>query len=250
VWALPRFTAELLPDQVPDARRLRVVTINAHVGQLDEVELLRALDQERPDLLVLTEVPEEALERFEAVGLRDLLPGRVARPAPGADGTAIYASAALGLRGAGDIGGRTVFANPRATVELAGRTVTVQAAHPPPPLPAAPAIDGWRRDLRLLAQAAAATSGPLIALGDFNASVDHAGFRALLADGGLRDAHDARGRGLVATWPVDDKPGLPTFAHIDHVLVSPEFAVLGVHERELPRLDHRVVVADLALFTE
>jgi endonuclease/exonuclease/phosphatase (EEP) superfamily protein YafD len=244
---VPRFTSEPPPDQLAGSARLRVMTVNAHVGQLDQGELLRTLNQERPDLLVLTEVPEATLERFEAAGLRDLLPGKAARPGPGADGTAIYARAALALRDAGDAGGETIFRNPRATVELAGRTATIQAAHPPPPLPIASAIDIWRRDLRLLARSAAATSGPLIALGDFNASVDHAGFRALLADGRLRDAHDARGRGLVATWPATDGAGLPRFAHIDHVLVSREFAVLGVHERELPLLDHSVVVADLAL---
>src|SRR5262245_24424598 len=201
VWLAPRFTAEPVPAAPPAAGRLRVMTVNTF-GQLDPSPLLLALREERPDLLVLTEAPPEVLNRYEAAGLRSLLPGRVARPSPSAAGTAIYAAAALRLVDAGDLGGETVFENPRATVELAGRTVTIQAAHPFPPNPRAPAVHAWHRDLRLLTDAVAATSGPLITLGDFNASADHASFRTLLKAGRLRDAHDARGRGLVTTWPI------------------------------------------------
>lgn len=71
------------------------------------------------------------------------------------------------------------------------------------------------------------------------ATLDHASFRHLLKATGLRDAHDARG-GLVRTWPQGRR--VPAFAHLDHMLVSPELAVGIVRDRAVIGSDHRAVV--------
>lgn len=246
VWLVPRFTVEPAEGAAPSAR-LRVMTMNTLWGTVDPDELVAAATAERVDVLALVEVPAGALDGFEAAGLRGLLPHRVARATPGAGGTAIYAR--FPLRDAGDVGAGTTFANPRATMELPVGTVTVQAVHPPPPIPTAQAIEDWRHDLEALAGAVEQVSGPLVVLGDFNATFEHVPFRDVLAAGDLRDAHDARRRGLPRTWPATrgDGPPIPPFVHIDHVLVSDHFAVPAVHERELPGMDHRSVIAELAL---
>jgi endonuclease/exonuclease/phosphatase family metal-dependent hydrolase len=40
---------------------------------------------------------------------------------------------------------------------------------------------------------------------------------------------------------------VPAFAHLDHVLISPELAVGAVRDHAVVGSDHRAVVAELAL---
>jgi endonuclease/exonuclease/phosphatase (EEP) superfamily protein YafD len=235
-WFVPRVSAEPRAGAGWPAARVRVMTANLYADRTPSSELVAAVRAEQPDVLALQEAPRGAAGSAALPGrpsrpprtwrrhLRPLAPARCRRPL-----------AFLGRR----------LGNPRATLELAGAVLTVQSVHTNPPMPLG--VGPWQQDLRVLGQVAAGTPGPLIAMGDYNASSDHRSFRALLAVGGLRDADDARGRGLVRTWPTDRGWRLPAFAQLDHVLVSCQLAVLGVHERTLPGTDHRAVIADLAL---
>jgi endonuclease/exonuclease/phosphatase (EEP) superfamily protein YafD len=235
-WLVPRAVAGQPPG---DGTRLIVMAANLQHGLADPAAVVRAVAVERPDVLALSELTPGAVAALDRAGLAALLPHRVLRAERGAGGTGLYATSPL----TGEPGpAPTTFNNPRATVRLAGRAVTLQAVHASPPFrPGA-----WRRDLALLreATAEAAAAGPAVVLGDFNATADHAGFRAILA-AGVRDAHDAAGRGLVGTWPADRR--FPPLVAIDHVLVSEHFAVAGVGELALPGSDHLAVVADLVL---
>jgi endonuclease/exonuclease/phosphatase (EEP) superfamily protein YafD len=103
---------------------------------------------------------------------------------------------------------------------------------------------GWRASFSHLERYVADEPTPLVAAGDFNATLWNQPMRALL-DGPLRDAHDDRGRGLAATWPVG-RPG-PPFALLDHVLVTSSIDVRRISERTLAGSDHRAVVADLVV---
>jgi endonuclease/exonuclease/phosphatase family metal-dependent hydrolase len=121
----------------------------------------------------------------------------------------------------------------------------VTGIHTQPPRP--DRLKGWRQDLATIAERAAADQhlGARIYTGDFNASRDHAGFRAIL-DTGLVDAGDA---GSVAPWPgftwPTDRFG-PAATRIDHVLLTPE--TIGVRKVTVVTVsgtDHHGVVADL-----
>jgi endonuclease/exonuclease/phosphatase family metal-dependent hydrolase len=125
------------------------------------------------------------------------------------------------------------------------RTVSVTGVHTQPPRP--DRLAGWRRDLATIADRAATDQhlGPRIYTGDFNASRDHAGFRAIL-DTGLVDAGDA---GSAAPWPgftwPTDRFG-PAATRIDHVLLTP--GTIGVRKVTVVTVsgtDHHGVVADL-----
>lgn len=97
------------------------------------------------------------------------------------------------------------------------------------------------RSIRALIEPARAEPLPLLAVGDFNATVWHPAFDDLVDATGLVDAHDAVGRGLRGTWK-----GLPLFeTPIDHALVSDHFTVVDVHNAEGVGSDHRPVVVDL-----
>jgi endonuclease/exonuclease/phosphatase (EEP) superfamily protein YafD len=236
IWIGPRWTAEPPPAS---AIRMKVMTANLLFGTSDPAALVALVQAERPDVLVLVELTPAAVAALDRAGLRGQLPYRVLKPLDQAAGTGIYGR--VPLRPAGRA--PTAFAAPRATLKWSGRTVTVQAAHPVSPTPGL--IATWQSDLEAIAADIARADGPLIALGDFNATVDHASFRHLLKATGLRDAHDARGRGLVRTWPQGRR--VPAFAHLDHVLVSPELAVGAVRDHAVVGSDHRAVVAELAL---
>jgi endonuclease/exonuclease/phosphatase (EEP) superfamily protein YafD len=237
VMLAPRWTAEPRPA---GGTPVRVMTANLHYGTADPSRVIALVRAERPDILVLVELTPRSAVTLDRAGLRRELPERVPRARTGGAGTAIYAR--VPVRPAGRA--HTRFESPRATLELGGRTLTVQATHPAPPVPRHLAPD-WRRDLDAVRAAVTEVRGPLVVMGDFNATLDHPRFRSILGAADLRDAHDALGRGLVGTWPEDSR--VPAFAHLDHVLVSRELSVRRVREHPLPGSDHRAVVADLTL---
>jgi len=83
-----------------------------------------------------------------------------------------------------------------------------------------------------------------ILAGDLNATLDHPELRALL-DRGYIDAADAVGVGLRPTWPALKRRALPVT--IDHVLVDRRVRVEKVTVVQIPRTDHRAVIAVLRL---
>ncbi|MBP5892355.1 endonuclease/exonuclease/phosphatase family protein [Streptomyces scabiei] len=133
---------------------------------------------------------------------------------------------------------------PGAIADIEGRPVRLQLAHPMPPLPGE--LDTWRRELDALrAWAAKDSKTPAILAGDFNASQDHAAFRAVL-DTGLSDAARLTGQDRRPTWPSRTTPRFG--AQIDHVLVShADFSARGIRFLKLSGTDHEAVTVDLAL---
>jgi endonuclease/exonuclease/phosphatase (EEP) superfamily protein YafD len=105
------------------------------------------------------------------------------------------------------------------------------------------------------AAAARKAGGPVILVGDFNATPYSPRFRTLLKEAGVRVA----GPRLFwpATWPVGGPlaalPGWPALRGvvpgllIDHVLVSPRFAVAGFRRGPDIGADHYPLIVDLVL---
>lgn len=89
------------------------------------------------------------------------------------------------------------------------------------------------------------TDTPRIMAGDYNATADHRPFRELL-DSGWTDAHEPKGCGYDATWPVDPRVPVP-FYRLDHVLVTDDFEVLDVGLGDPAGSDHLPVVAEIRL---
>ncbi len=74
--------------------------------------------------------------------------------------------------------------------------------------------------------------------GDFNATVDHAQFRALLTDG-YHDAAEQCGAGYLASYPADR--WLPPLIAIDHLLTKHATATSAATVA-LPGSDHRGIL--------
>ncbi|MDX6681621.1 MAG: hypothetical protein QOG94_1660 [Solirubrobacteraceae bacterium] len=214
------------------------MTLNLFDGKAEAREILRLVRKYRVDVLSVQELTPRALRGLDAAGARRLLPGRVLRPGPRAEGAGLLARTRLRALRTRSVGGRPL---PQARLRVRGRSVLVASVHPIPPL-----TDGdtrvWRRQLRTLPGPERA-GVPRVLLGDFNATLDHRELRRLLARG-YRDAADATGDGLRPTWPVGRaRPPIT----IDHVLLPRQILIRRLTLREIPGSDHRALIVDLLI---
>ena len=229
--------------ELPPGPRLRVATVSLRLGLVAAASVLDLVLANDVDVLSVQELTPEAEERLRAAGLAKLLPHAVVIPAragsvPAASG-AVWSR--LPLRPAGAVPGG--FEQPTVLVDAGdGPDVELTAVHLMPPSSSADLVRAWTADLAALPAPGAGVLRVLA--GDFNASMDHAAFRAVL-DRGYRDAARAVGRAMVWTWaPL--RPRFPRLA-IDHVLVDPRIAVAAVDVVAVPGSDHRSVVAELVV---
>ncbi|GIE93733.1 endonuclease/exonuclease/phosphatase family protein [Paractinoplanes rishiriensis] len=227
VMAAAVLSVGVLPRALPDAAHgpaggtpLTVMTINLFRGAADPAAVTRLVREHDVAVLAVQELTPAARDALAAAGLDTLLPHRTLAAEPGATGSGLYSRFPVTATGAERGPGGNLEAY--ATVQPPGAgPVGVESAH-------------WGRR----ADPAGEPGGvPRILLGDFNATLDHAPLRDLVA-GGYRDAADAVGDGLEPTLgPVT----------LDHVLVDRRIGVTDVDVRPVPRSDHRSIIAVLAL---
>lgn len=210
--------------------RLRVMTFNLAWSNGDLAEVEREIVAADPDLLFLTEVADRHAPLLELLAARypsrgwaltDQFFARIPIGKLQRITTEKYASLWI------------------ARSELAGRPLTILGGHPYPPIG-----DAWDRVNALwFSQTRAELAdldGPIILMGDLNATPWCERLRDLLHYGNLK-----RAGGFLGTWPtnVPGWAGIP----IDQVLVSPEFRVTGRFTTEGAGSDHRALVVDLLL---
>ncbi|MEU9079719.1 MULTISPECIES: endonuclease/exonuclease/phosphatase family protein [unclassified Kitasatospora] len=236
-WLAPRFVADG-GSVAADAPRLRVATSNAYLGQADAAALVRLVREQRVDVLAVEELRTATAEAMDRAGIADLLPHRRI------DGdTALYSRLPLApVDASAPAAARAQLA---AEVTVGGRQVRLTAVHTYYPLGDA---RRWGEDFAGLRAAARGAPRTAVFLGDFNATLDHAPMRELLATG-LTDTHEELGGGIRPTWPEDnaDFPYLPPVIQIDHVLHGSALTAVSVSEHTVPGADHRAVVAELAV---
>ncbi|MFJ8586398.1 endonuclease/exonuclease/phosphatase family protein [Streptomyces sp. NPDC093595] len=226
-------------DGRPVAAPLRVLAANVEFGGATR-ELLRVIHRERPDLVFVTECDPACVRT-----LGTAYPHRAQVAGEGSTGSVILSAHPLTPGPALP----SLMGMPGATARIAGREVRLRLAHPMPPLPGQDGV--WKRELGLLRDDAArhARGGPLLVAGDFNATQDHAAFRAVLDAGALHDAARLAGAFRTPSWP-QGAGLLPPYAQIDHVLVGgDDLSVRGARFLDLPGTDHRALLADLDLHT-
>jgi endonuclease/exonuclease/phosphatase family metal-dependent hydrolase len=247
--AAAALTAAVAPRAIPrpqpraDGAELRVLTSNLLVGRADAESLVRLVVSMRADVLFLQELTEGAATRLEKAGLDSVLPYHVLEPVGhGPKGSGIWARHPLrdGLTVP-----RASRSRPVARLEVpGGQSVQLVCVHlrPPRPSHSPSGAARWRAEMAMLPGPG---DIPVIMAGDFNATLDHAQFRALLRLGYV-DAAVQAGRGLVPTW--GPRPGgeLAMLA-LDHVLLDPRCAVRAVSAHKLPGTDHRALYAQIRL---
>ncbi len=245
-WVFPLDHGRSMPDAGAPTVQLTAMNINSEYGQADAAEIVRLVRENGVTLLTVQEHSHALEDRLAAAGLSGLLPNRISDPTDDAAGSAIYSAHRIERVG---IVPDTPFQMPivRVTVEGAGAPAVIEVAniHTLPPVDVR--IGQWRSDLAAVARLADRPGNRLL-IGDFNATYDHAEFRALLdgPDGRkMVDVGTAAGMRLVPTWPMEG-PRLPGIA-IDHLVTSPGITNSGYAVHRVPGTDHAAVVATLGV---
>ena len=243
VWVAPELgRARKVPAEVKAGPKLRVVSANVRYNNRKPTDLGRELAEWGGDVLFLQELTPDHLVPLKEAGTFDRYAYSYVDARHGSFGGGIWSRYPLSNGETWSAAGHPVA---RAVVDVDGRQIRLFNVHAKAPSRGR-AIPFWKEQLEGLAQEAKADPRPVVIAGDFNATFGHKPFRDLLARGGLREAHREAGRGLAVTWPRGGRI-IPPVYRLDHVLVSPEVAVIGAKEGNGKGSDHRPVIADLAL---
>ncbi len=238
------------------AGELRVMVVNAQEGRASAEDIVATVTGNSIEVLVVTELTGPLAHDLTTAGLDRQVSARWVR-LPGEHGVSSDPQAGMGVWARAKVGGSSDVAGtvwPSVALPLlATQTdqtasqnedavlVTVVAGHVATPLP----IGGsrWVRDLEALRSGAASTDGPVVLLGNLNATPWHAELRAYTRTG-LRDAADMMGRGPRPTWPTwSPVPFLP----LDHVMVGGGMGVNSIETVVIDGSDHRGLLASLRL---
>jgi hypothetical protein len=230
------------PVAGPPRDRLRVATVSMLRGHVPAEAVVDLVSRHDVDVLSVSELAPPSDQRLRDAGLEKLLPHAhllLAGPHKQPAGSG-------GLWSRRPITARSVvpgtWLQPAARLSTAIGEVEVTAVHAKAPLWWPSGVRAWASDLAALPDPDPAV--PRVLAGDFNATPDHAAFRAVLARGYL-DAAAVCSRGRTWTWaPLTG--GHPRLT-LDHVLVDPRIAVARVQIVPVRGSDHRSVVADLDL---
>lgn len=231
----PVFVAEGAPvDATPV---LTVASVNATFGRVDPDEVVALVRDAGVDVLAVQELTPGAAAALADAGLEQVLPHAVTAPEEGFAGTGVWTS--LPVEASGEVVDTTANT---LMVHLGGvdNGLTVYAVHPAAPAPLDHAL--WAKDLAIVAAALEAQTGPAVAVGDFNATRDHAVIRGL-EGAGFVDAADAAGDGWGFTFP--QGRGVGPVVAIDHVLERDTgWTATGATTVPLSGADHRALIVD------
>ena len=220
---------------------LRVVAANVYFGNR-EPGIADALLAAAGDVYVLAEINPAQQLQLERDGLFRRFPYRL-ETAPSEFGqTLIMSRTPLSDAVAVDAPG---VWTPVATVTKQGRTIKIIAAHPRSPVDAC-CIDELVDWLRWARDEGRSTTELLVIAGDFNATRFFPAMGELFA-AGFSDAHEAKGRGLSASWPAGGEFFDLPFMRLDHVMYRGDVVATAVHDLRVPGSDHLGVVADLVV---
>lgn len=234
--------------------RLRVLTYNALGYNFDTQDTLRVVRDSNADVVALQELNLETAAALTRE-LGDRYPYRWLEPRNGVEGGGFLSKYAF-ERSADQIGGSWVGRPMAIDIEFSGRQVTLVRFH----AHAGPSYVALREtQARSLASYARRRPGPLVLLGDLNATDSNVA-HALIAEQ-LRDAWREAGFGFGHTFP-----GRPTrseggsrpiilgvavplwLVRIDYVFHSPDWVTQSAQVTPAAgRSDHRGVVAELVL---
>lgn len=240
VQVAPRSIPEDAPDPAPEGPQLRVLSVNMLAGGAEIEPIEGLIDELRVDVVSFSELTPGAARLLQDSGVGDVLPYSALDARLDSAGTGLFSRYPLRRMPAPGKEG-TDAPSVVATVDAPGGSAEVWSIHPTPPT--GPTAVGLLDQYLEAIPPASSEGPPRVLVGDFNATLDNASLRDVVAEG-YTDAADARGAGLVPTWP----GGLwPPPVTIDHVIADERAAVLKYETAELIDSDHRAVFAELRL---
>ena len=230
---LPLF---LGPDR-PETGALRVLSFNVRANNRRFDEAIDFIRASGADVVVLHEVTLGWEDAVEAASHRFDDWSYEITKAGGLGGTLVLAPTGSVVESFG-----FGLSDARAVEIMLPAGIAILAVHPLSPYNVFRAEQNDHQ-LGFAADWAANQDGPAIVVGDFNATPWSFPFRRLLASTDLLDS--ARGFGLELSYPADSNPLLRI--SIDHLLHSPDFAVVDRRLGPAMGSDHFPLTVDLAM---
>ena len=215
-------------------RDLVVLQANLKIGGADPEVLTRLVRDHHVDILATEELTNAEQAALIDAELPALLPHRYTAPlVDGGGGLGMWSRFPLSdTHNVPDYSAGLLTAQ----VAVPRHHLTFVALHLSPPF--RQPFPTWRSEIGSLGGTLSGlpATGPVIAAGDFNATVDHAQFRDLLT-GGYHDAADQAGAGYLPTYP-DDRWWGPVIG-IDHVLSRGVVVATAAETLSVSGSDHR-----------
>ena len=237
----PRFLPGEGEAEAPPADPLRVMSLNLAVGGADPDQVAElALDQS-VDVIAFQELTPAATKVLASGPLGEEMPHAVLEARDGSFGSGIVSREPLEPLATPPVDtGKTIAAARISDADAVGGELDIWSIHPEPPT-TSENVDELGTYLETI-PGPDPDGPPRVLAGDFNTTLDHPEFRGVL-ERGYRDAADALGEGLAATWPSD---GFPPGVAIDHVLGDEriEFSDLSVHP--IDGSDHKAVIVSVS----
>lgn len=227
----PRTIANDQPDAT--GKTMRIFTANLLHGSAEAAPLIAAIRASRADVIALQEASNANIAELRAGGILKTHPYVQEHSVEGLFGNFTVSRTPLTM-----VPGAGSEARSWPAMRVGGLGLTFYNFHSRSPVTPSRETE-WRGALAKLP----GSDGKLrIIAGDFNATLDHHYFRAVLSRG-WRDSGDQTGNGLKWTWNV----GRMSRLVIDHVLVPPGVRVESYRVYDLPGSDHNGVAVTLRL---
>jgi endonuclease/exonuclease/phosphatase family metal-dependent hydrolase len=238
-----------VPAWAGPASSVKVFDANIDSNINLEAGYAQAIKADDPDIISLEEVEPSAVsgeQSLETEGVLKGYPYQCSYPKWGAPG--MFVASKLRLTSCQVLTvpwqGQQVQYMIKATLWTPAGQVALRIVHTLAPLPGGYSQE-WKSALAGINQSVNASgTGRMLVVGDFNATWNNHGFRALLGDG-LTDGAAARGKEFGMTWPFGAI--VPAFVRIDHVLTGKQLAVTGLANGSGFESDHKYVTATVAI---
>ena len=225
---------------------VRILSSNLRYGRAHApsfVELARS----DADVVTVTELTTEAVQKFYAAGIGEAFPYSLLLPAPGAGGNGIWSRHPLTALSPTRYQNGSMVAG---RIRLPGVRIDpiVASVHVTSPMAS---FASWRNGMtttksRMDGLAEIAGRGAVIVAGDFNSTPDMLQYRNLLA-GGFSDAVRQTGAGFAPTFPAHR--WVPSLITIDHVVTRRADAA-AVRAAGVMDTDHRALLATVKVPAE
>lgn len=210
---------------------ITVMTMNMRCNSPGHEELAQLILKTDPDVSVINGLGRRSrLDLTET--LADHYPTAAFTPMPGLPecGTAVFTRLPFD-------GWVSQQRHPTAFVRAPGFEFALVAVDLPTPTDGiGPWLDAFDD---LIADMPALEGRHVMAVGDFNAVLEHEPIRRLTRETGLRDAVTSSGLGWLPTFP--DEGVVPPLVALDHVLLSPRLVASKAWTASIPRQEHQAL---------
>lgn len=224
---------------------VRVFSANLWNGADNVESIAREVAGIDPDVVILQELTPRHEQRFRQLETFSDYPFRATKADPSHAGLGVWSRLEMADAEWFEVAGEPQL---RTWIRVPDdEPMRLYAVHSPAPVPGK--VCRWRQwfaEIRTKwCQEAPNHHGVGLIVGDFNATLDHYPFRALL-NCGLQDAALRAHKGWRPTWPTRWTP-LPPVFRIDHVLLGPRIDLRTYAVHRGGESDHRSLMADLAV---